>query len=321
MALESSYGYATCQHSLKNFTPRSACVIIDYTKILTEVPSSMSIQSLTCSSFKYHDTFKGLTSFFNQTLQLLLFFILCSYWKAHRCLIWYVQVKWWQLSDAVSSTHSLSVLLSAVERLIQQSSTRSGWQSAPTRIPVSHPTFLNDMTVAEDSRSTIASTGMPETASTAAFDWQPPDMHWNWALASQSVSLSQHSSRLSPIWDVISAVTLKLLAVLFESLPAASDGGRPCGQSRSLWWDLPHFPHCWGLLEVDEYSVGFCWNDYCLSCAPVSMASSDLHYESDGYCSVASLVLQQLWLGDNNPQSLLLARVFTQHSTQCHHDL
>ena len=40
----------TCQHTLKNFTPRSACVIIEYIEILTEVPSSMSIQSLTCLS-------------------------------------------------------------------------------------------------------------------------------------------------------------------------------------------------------------------------------------------------------------------------------
>ena len=35
-------------------------VIIDCTEIFTEVPSSMSAQSLTYSSYKHHNTFKGL---------------------------------------------------------------------------------------------------------------------------------------------------------------------------------------------------------------------------------------------------------------------
>ena len=35
-------------------------VIIDCTEVFTEEPSSMSIQSLTYSSFKHHNTFKGL---------------------------------------------------------------------------------------------------------------------------------------------------------------------------------------------------------------------------------------------------------------------
>ena len=43
----------------KEFYP-STRVIIDCTEVFTEVPSSMSIQSLTYSSYKHHNTFKGL---------------------------------------------------------------------------------------------------------------------------------------------------------------------------------------------------------------------------------------------------------------------
>lgn len=43
----------------KEFYPTTR-VIIDCTEILTEVPSSMSVQSLTYSSYKHHNTFKGL---------------------------------------------------------------------------------------------------------------------------------------------------------------------------------------------------------------------------------------------------------------------
>ena len=43
----------------KEFYP-STRVIIDCTEIFTEVPSSMSVQSLTYSSYKHHNTFKGL---------------------------------------------------------------------------------------------------------------------------------------------------------------------------------------------------------------------------------------------------------------------
>ena len=43
----------------KEFYP-STRTIIDCTEIFTEVPSSMSVQSLTYSSYKHHNTFKGL---------------------------------------------------------------------------------------------------------------------------------------------------------------------------------------------------------------------------------------------------------------------
>ena len=43
----------------KEFYP-STRVIIDCTEIFTEVPSSMFVQSLTYSSYKHHNTFKGL---------------------------------------------------------------------------------------------------------------------------------------------------------------------------------------------------------------------------------------------------------------------
>ena len=44
----------------KEFYP-STRTIIDCTEIFTEVPSSMSVQSLTYSSYKHHSTFEGLT--------------------------------------------------------------------------------------------------------------------------------------------------------------------------------------------------------------------------------------------------------------------
>ena len=45
----------------KEFYP-STRVIIDCTEIFTEVPSSLSVQSLTYSSYKHHNTFKGLVA-------------------------------------------------------------------------------------------------------------------------------------------------------------------------------------------------------------------------------------------------------------------
>ena len=43
----------------KEFCPTTR-VILDCTKIFTEIPSSMSIQSLTYSSYKHHNTFEAL---------------------------------------------------------------------------------------------------------------------------------------------------------------------------------------------------------------------------------------------------------------------
>ena len=61
----------------------------------------MLIQSLTCSSFKYHDTFKGLPSFFNQTLWLLFYFHFVQlllagsiYFFGKRPDAWYGTYKW-----------------------------------------------------------------------------------------------------------------------------------------------------------------------------------------------------------------------------------
>ena len=47
----------------KEFCPTTR-VILDCTEIFTEVPSSMSIQSLTYSSYKHHNTFKAFSWYF-----------------------------------------------------------------------------------------------------------------------------------------------------------------------------------------------------------------------------------------------------------------
>ena len=55
------------------------------------------------------------------------------------------------------------------------------------------------------------------------------------------------------------------------------------------------------LLGSDEYLAGFVGPIFVSLMLPVPMTSSDLHYESDGSRSVASLDLQQLFLGANIP--------------------
>ena len=59
-----------------------------------------------------------------------------------------------------------------------------------------------------------------------------------------------------------------------------------------------------GLLEVDGYLAGFVGPILVCFMLPVPMTVSDLHYESDGSHSVASLDLRQPCLGANSSQSL-----------------
>ena len=82
----------------KEFYP-STHVIIDCTEVFTEVPSSMSVQSLTYFSYKHNNTFKGLVGILPQELlHLFLIYMLALYLIRHLPVI----VAYWNLLSLVT---------------------------------------------------------------------------------------------------------------------------------------------------------------------------------------------------------------------------
>ena len=77
----------------------STHVIIDCTEVFTEVPSSMSVQSLTYFSYKHNNTFKGLVGILPQELlHLFLIYMLALYLIRHLPVI----VAYWNLLSLVT---------------------------------------------------------------------------------------------------------------------------------------------------------------------------------------------------------------------------
>lgn len=80
-------------------------------------------------------------------------------------------------------------------------------------------------------------------------------------------------------------------------------GATTVGKSTVCGVSCHTLEHCWGFLGAEEYFARMIH-----LMLPVLMTSSDLHYKFD-----ASLVLQQLWLGANNLQSLADGSIFSCH--------